>query len=469
MSRPRSPVRHLALLSAVLILPFFLSSPHARSAPTASISLKPNTGPPTIPVSVKGQGFGPSEVVDVTFDATLLGKATTSPAGTFHRRVKVPRTATPGTHTVTATGETSGETAQASFLVRTNWPRYHFDNANTGYNRYENVVSADNVETLVQKWAVPTAGGGAPSPIVAYGRVYVAPTDGIVRALDPATGALLWSFDTGGTMSGTAPTAANSLIYVGNDNGEVFALSAPTGTVTWSRHLGAMVAGSPIVNPDALYVGVFTNAGDVLYWLEPLTGATYAAFNDVSFDRQPSTLAYGLVYTEPGIGCNVDAFDASTGRLVWFAHFCDEGAIGESVVAANGRVFKTDQVGTNALDPATGATQWMSTQVGWVAPSVANGVVFAAAFGPFALDAATGSVLWEASGADVAESAPIVANGVVYLGERTGVLQAYCADNGALLWTSPVAPTDYTGDPAISDGMLFASTADGTVYAFGLP
>ncbi|HEY6785082.1 MAG TPA: PQQ-binding-like beta-propeller repeat protein, partial [Gemmatimonadales bacterium] len=90
-----------------------------------------------------------------------------------------------------------------------NWPRFHFDNANTAFNPFETALSPTNVSGLVQKWAISTAPGSSPDPIEARGLVYVAPADGVVRALDPATGATVWATDTGGPMSeGFAPTFA---------------------------------------------------------------------------------------------------------------------------------------------------------------------------------------------------------------------------------------------------------------------
>src|SRR5262245_37235979 len=167
MIQSRHPVARVALVMTLVLSLFSLSVTRARAATAASISLKPAVGPPTIPISVKGSGFDASEVVDISFDTSLVGTAIASPDGSFTKSVKAPRTATPGSHTVTATGESSGFTATGAFLVRTNWPRFHFDNASTGFNPYENVLSTSNVATLVQKWSMPTAEGAAPDPIVA--------------------------------------------------------------------------------------------------------------------------------------------------------------------------------------------------------------------------------------------------------------------------------------------------------------
>lgn len=74
-------------------------------AGTASITLKPASGPPTTKVSVSGAGFGISETVAVDFSTTQVATATTTATGTFTAAFKVPKTALPGSYPVTATGQ----------------------------------------------------------------------------------------------------------------------------------------------------------------------------------------------------------------------------------------------------------------------------------------------------------------------------------------------------------------------------
>src|SRR5262245_45693602 len=175
----RARFRTLLLVPVALVLLFPLTSSTARSATTPRIVLNPKFGPPGVPFTVRGAGFGAEVTVTISFDRTFLTSVVTSPDGTFTTTVTpFPRTETPGKHLVVAAAPP--DRVQAPHVVRTDWSRYHFDNANTGLNPYENVLSAENVGALVQRWAVPFGGGAAPDPIVAYGKVYVAPTDGIV-------------------------------------------------------------------------------------------------------------------------------------------------------------------------------------------------------------------------------------------------------------------------------------------------
>src|SRR2546425_1262296 len=118
---------------------------------TARITLKPKMGPPTTRTKVVGRGFGSSEQVVVDFDASPVGAAMTDPAGSFTTRIRVPISAQPGDHQVTATGQASGLSASKTFLVRTDWSNFHFDRRNSGFNRYENVLDPSNVPGLAMK------------------------------------------------------------------------------------------------------------------------------------------------------------------------------------------------------------------------------------------------------------------------------------------------------------------------------
>src|SRR6266542_5628971 len=139
----------LASLTAALLL---AAPGPAPASGTPRIRLSRAVGPPTTLTTVKGAGFGPSEVVDLSFDAQPRARANTDPSGEFSAPLRVPASALPGAHTVTATGESSGLSASATFTVRTDWPQFHFTPQHTGYNPYENVLSPQNVSGLAVAW-----------------------------------------------------------------------------------------------------------------------------------------------------------------------------------------------------------------------------------------------------------------------------------------------------------------------------
>jgi outer membrane protein assembly factor BamB len=457
----------------VVSLTLLLLTAAGRPAPaerTASLRLSPNVGPPTLSTTATGQGFGASETVDLTFDAIPVGSTTTSSSGSFSTRFSVPATATPGNHTATATGSSSGLTAQATFLVRTNWPRFHFDDANSGFNPFENVLSPANVGELVQKWAVPTAPGAAPSPVVSGGLVFVAPADGIVRALDPATGHTVWAVDTGGAMNGFAPTVAGNAVYVGNLSGEVFAIAAATGRVLWNESLGdGAIANTLLVAHGFVYASVYVDSGVTNDVLDARTGAILFTLNFLLVGS-PATAA-GVVYTTYGFGAQIVAETGLTGAVLWDTSFGGEIVDADAPAVADAQVYAGVEGHLFALDAQTGGVVWKKAVTNVDSgPAVANGVVY---FDPSenlsAYDEATGARLWKQSTPGDSGSSAAVANGVAYVGTARGQLQAFDASDGTPLWTSLLAGAAFGGSPAVSDGVVYGSADDGTVYAFGLP
>src|ERR1017187_9595329 len=155
-------------VTAVLALGFF-AQPVA--AVTTNITLKPSVGPPTTKVSVTGMGFGASETILVDFDAsqvaTVPSTITTTSTGTFTASFTVPTSALPGKRAVKATGQTSGLSATHTFVVQTNWAKFHFDLNNSGLNPYENVIGPSNVSGLTTAWTGNTGYEIFSSPAVA--------------------------------------------------------------------------------------------------------------------------------------------------------------------------------------------------------------------------------------------------------------------------------------------------------------
>src|SRR5260370_30759016 len=168
--------------------------------------LSQKVGPPTTSVQVHGAGFGHSETVLVDVDTTQVGATTTDATGEFVVRITVPKSALPGTHTVRATGQSSGLTALALFLVQTDWAQFHFGPHLTGYNPYENVLTPSNVSALTLDWSHTTAGLSYSSPAVAGGVVYVGSWDDKQHALDGVTGARKGSYAPGRFIQPSPPS-----------------------------------------------------------------------------------------------------------------------------------------------------------------------------------------------------------------------------------------------------------------------
>ena len=78
------------------------------------------------------------------------------------------------------------------------------------------------------------------SPAVVDGIVYVGSEDGNLYALKADSGAVFWSFKTGGVVMGS-PTVVNGIVYFGSADAKVYALNANTGAQEWTFATGKAV------------------------------------------------------------------------------------------------------------------------------------------------------------------------------------------------------------------------------------
>jgi outer membrane protein assembly factor BamB len=119
-----------------------------------------------------------------------------------------------------------------------------------------------------------------------------------------------------------------------------------------------------------------------------------------------------------------------------------------------------------------------TTEIIYVSPAVANGMVYIAsedASPPFAshgvraFDAATGKVVWKVS-IDVVYSTPVVKDGVVFIATEGGLdhihgyMYALNASTGSQLWKTAIG-TFSSNTAAVEDGVVFAAAGNGYVYA----
>ncbi len=283
---------------------------------------------------------------------------------------------------------------------------------------------------------------------------------GNLCALDAATGALKWSFDTEGSIQSSA-AFANGLVYVtqmkGPDYPEIIVLDATTGTLKWRD----LATGS-----DELSVS------------EYLTDFSYS-------DLSPPTVANGLVYvsvTAYSVFGNLTYFvarDAATGAPKWATGFNDtniSSAIPPAV--ANGVVYTFNSSDNlEARDAATGSLKWSCDTLEYFdtphVPVVSNGLVYVRGYngqftGLHALDAATGTIRWSYD-TGYCPSSPAVAKGVVYVGSDNGKLNALDATTGALKWSCFLGSVYCSSSPAVANGVVYIlSNYQGDHFFYGL-
>jgi outer membrane protein assembly factor BamB len=196
------------------------------------------------------------------------------------------------------------------------------------------------------------------SPLVHRDRIYVGDWSGKVYALDPRTGGVLWTFQTGGEVKG-AVAASGGRVFVGSYDHHLYALNARTGKQLWRA------------------------------------GTQERLGNRGRFYSTPA-IAYGRVYIGSTDG-KMYSFGAASGRLLWShktgSYVYSSPAVWERLVLAgsyDGQFY--------AFDAATGDVRWRFKADGHISgsPTVMAGLVYFATLKgtAFALDARTGKRVW---------------------------------------------------------------------------
>ncbi|MEV6008185.1 PQQ-binding-like beta-propeller repeat protein [Streptomyces sp. NPDC051976] len=294
---------------------------------------------------------------------------------------------------------------------------------------YGTTLYAVNARTGKNAWAPVNLAGTDWWSALAYGggRLYALNGDGVLTAFDPATGAKIWTAALPGQYSFTsAPTYADGVVYTGGagSGGTLYAVDAASGTVRWTQSVMNGDESSPAVTAEGVYVS---------YACEQ----TYA-------------------------------FSPASGSPLWHHDTDCEGGGGRTPVLADGGVWVRDAAvkTPTVLDAGTGAVRGTYT-AGGPAPVPA----FDGRRGYFVdsgvlqeRDSRTLASSWTFNGDSQLDTAPIVVNGYVYVGSRTGHLWALNGATGKSVWSTSVgAPINAPDEQNPSQPLTGLGAGDGVV------
>jgi polyvinyl alcohol dehydrogenase (cytochrome) len=348
-------------------------------------------------------------------------------------------------------------------------------------------VRAIDAATGEEVWTTKLETGAVyGSPAIAGDRVFAGDQSGNLHALNRDTGEIEWTKRAGehaSTIIFNSPVVADDLVIVGVGSienfttpedftfkGSVSAYDQATGEERWRA----------FTTPD-----------------DDTAGAGVAVWSTPAIDAERGLVFVGTgQHYEPPAGPGSDsviAIDLETGEIAWSHQFTEgdvrsfsgtEGEGPDADVGAGPNLFTVDghdRVGAGdkagrykALDRETGEEVWSIdlTEGGVLGGveatgAVADGVVYVgsnianedggAPSGKatlFALDAASGDIVWQQDLDGSIFGSPTVANGVVYQGAQVSGMFAFDAKSGDQLWTfQPGA--DVGGGPSVVNGVVY--------------
>jgi putative pyrroloquinoline-quinone binding quinoprotein len=348
------------------------------------------------------------------------------------------------------------------------------------------------------------AGGVAANGAFGGGRgvgdhVYAVSSTGMAHTLNPQTGEDVNppAKFTGGAARLSGAVYIDNVVYAavvepcGNVVSGVYAidLTDNANTVSSFDAKGARVAGAlgpAFANDGTLYVATGGSTGDATYAnaivaLEPRTLKPKDWFTaSAPFTSSPVVFTQGtrtLVAATNADGSVYVLDAASLGGADHKAPLAKSGQFSQAKDFAAGAISTWEDGGTRWIAAATGGPLAGDATFGQ-----ANGAVKSGGIVAFRLSGEGSATTLEGawSSRDVERpGAPIVLNGVVFAvsggamgrGKGKSVLYAFDAATGKDLWNSGNAMSSYVPGvpPSAGDGQIYVVTADGTLYAFGIP
>jgi outer membrane protein assembly factor BamB len=299
-------------------------------------------------------------------------------------------------------------------------------------------------------WA---ADAGAPidaAPAVAGGVVLAATRAGEFLAFDRASGAVRWRVRAGpelplawegmsGDLYTASPAVAGDVAVFGGGDGVVYAIDLASGDVRWRFATEGRVRSSPAVAEGVVYAG---SADGSLYAIALEDGRRLWRFDtegrgvdssSYGYDRRTITsspaVAGGAVVFGSRDG-SLYAVEAASGTLRWRVLHDDTSWSIASPAIVNGLVLdaSSDAGFFHAVDAATGRVVWRVDTGApiWPSPVVAGGTAwFLTSLGElWGVDVRTGAVGERVQLGVRTKSSPWIEDGVLYMGTDEGSVLA---------------------------------------------
>ncbi|WP_329255346.1 PQQ-binding-like beta-propeller repeat protein [Streptomyces sp. NBC_01478] len=305
---------------------------------------------------------------------------------------------------------------------------------------------------------------------------------GVVFALDPSDGRVLWRHSVATTHRSGPPVLSGGLVQPSLDTGRhLEALDPASGKARWRKtvpaYTGLADAGGMLLltHADGTVTGV-DGASGATKWSHRIPGQQAPYF--ASFEGDPA--AYATNASDDGASTRVAAVDPDTGEVRWDARL--EGTL-KPVGTAGGSVFllAVDTIYNSAkavvrYTPGTGDSRRVTLPVALDQGhgTVHGHVVYVMGAGGslVAVDMDARKQLWSLETALVRGSTPVADGRQVYVTAADGRLLAVDARAGRLVGQTP-ARLDSNSDqisaalpePVVADGRVYAAAPDGTVFA----
>lgn len=243
----------------------------------------------------------------------------------------------------------------------------------------ENALIAVGRADGKERWRVTLDGSAMPTPALIDGTLVQHIGSGLLAAIDPRAGTVIYSKDirSVASMSAALPIDNTHFVSAGASRNIVWNFNAKDGSAAWLKHFSRTASGlgdcppagdgtrvycDYLMPPDGYnetgvgqlateHIYALDAASGKLDWDVPAESGTVPAWNEAAIPL----IDNGRVFAGSSIAPWMHAYDAATGALVWRTPV--HGAVKGGIAAKDGRLYFGDTNGDLwALDERTGST-----------------------------------------------------------------------------------------------------------------
>ncbi|MEE9358260.1 MAG: outer membrane protein assembly factor BamB [Sedimenticolaceae bacterium] len=306
------------------------------------------------------------------------------------------------------------------------------------------------------------------APAVFEGRVYVANRQGAVKALDAATGRVVWGIETELEISG-GPGVGDGLVLVGTSNAELLAFDAETGSEKWRTRVSSEVLSLPTAAQGTVVVHTIDGK---IFGLDAGDGSQTWIYDRsipvLTLHGSSSPIISGNTVICGFSSGKLAALDLTTGELLWEVSITAPSGRselermvdidGDPLIREGVIYVSTYQGDIAAVSEDTGVVLWrrkLSSYTGlgadWRQLYITDADDYV-----WAIDPGNGSALWKNKKMHARMlSAPAVLGEYILVGDFEGYLHWLAQEDGRLLGRIRVGDAPITTTPLVVDGIAY--------------